>query len=265
MVNVSVSVNPFSSTIAPGGTRQFSAIVNGLSNLDVEWTATRGTIDPQTGFFTAPATAGPVTIRATSVVAPVFGEAVVSVVVVSNGTITSLNHVTFIGACASADLQVLTSGFVNPAMTFTVQGPGTLRNQTLIGTTTFTTWRAANGASGEIVITAASVENPTVTRMATFRVDPFVAAYGSSSSGTAFVVRGVDAGLPDDTYRIALTASGGASGTYIATSGGGRLSGTAANGNTISVSISSSVMEGTVNVVGGSPVSIALSHNCAPQ
>jgi hypothetical protein len=264
VVNVSVSVSPSNSTIAPGGTRQFSATVTGLSNLDVEWTATRGTIDPLTGFFTAPTTAGPVTIRATSVVTPVFGEAVVSVVV-SNGTITSLNHVTFIGACASADLQVFTSGFVNPAVTFTVQGPGTLRNQTLIGTTTFTTWRAANGATGEIVITAASVENPNVTRTGTFRVDPFVAAYGGGSSGTAFVVRGVDAGLPDDTYRLALTASGGASGTYIATAGAGGLSGSASNGNTISVQISADRMMGTVNVPGGPPVNIDLSHNCAPQ
>jgi hypothetical protein len=264
VINVSVSVSPSNATIAPGGTRQFSATVTGLSNLDVEWTATRGTIDPLTGFFTAPTTAGPVTIRATSVVTPVFGEAVVSVVV-SNGTITSLNHVTFIGACASADLQVFTSGFVNPAVTFTVQGPGTLRNQTLIGTTTFTTWRAANGATGEIVITAASVENPNVTRTGTFRVDPFVAAYGGGSSGTAFVVRGVDAGLPDDTYRLALTASGGASGTYIATAGAGGLSGSASNGNTISVQISATRMMGTVNVQGGSPVNIDLSHNCAPQ
>jgi hypothetical protein len=263
VVDVSVSIIAQSFTIAAGGTRQFSVIVNGLSNVDVVWTATRGTIDPQTGFFTAPATAGPVTIRATSVVAPVFDEVVVTVV--AGGTITSLSHPTFIGACSSADLQVFTSGFANPAMTFTVQGPGTLRNQTLIGTTTFTTWRANNTATGEIVITARSVQNPNVTRTATLLVDRFVAAYGGGVDGSAFVVRGVDAGLPDDTYRLALSASGGASGIYIAQVGAGGLVGTAANGNTISVSISSSLMEGTVNVVGGPSVDIILSHNCAGQ
>lgn len=184
-------------------------------------------------------------------------------IVATTGRITAMNHVTFIGACASADLQVLTAGFANPAMTFTVQGDAALRNQTLIGTTTFTTWRAGNGASGEITITAGSVERTSVTASTTFRVDPFVAAYGGGSSGSAFVVRGVDAGLADNMYRLALSSNASATGIYIVTANGNTLSGTAANGNTISVNITPTAMQGTVvHANGTSPV--VLSHNCAP-
>ena len=266
VVNLSVVVSPSTVTLQARAVLQFSAFVTGLSNLDVVWTATGGTIDPLNGFFVAPETPGTIRVRATSVAAPsTFGEAVVTIAL-SNGRITTIHHPIFIGACASADLQVFTAGFVNAAMTFTVQGNGSLRNQTLIGTTTFTTWRAANNATGQIVITATSVENPNITASATLRVDPFVAAYGSNSVGSAFVVRGVDADLPDDTYRISVVAGTDlrVTNTFTATAGGGTLAGTASNGDSISVSINAAEMVGTIRQPGGTTIPIRLSHNCAP-
>jgi hypothetical protein len=77
--DVTVSVQPGGATLAPGGTRQFGASVLGAENVAVTWTATGGTITA-TGLFTAGATPGTFTVRATSVADPrAFGEATVTV------------------------------------------------------------------------------------------------------------------------------------------------------------------------------------------
>lgn len=262
VVNVQVIVNPGNVTLVAGATRQFAVIVTGLSNLDVVWTASSGTIDPQTGFFTAPQTPGVVRVRATSVAAPVFGEAVVNVIV-PNGRITAFNHLKWIGACASADAQVLTSGFGNPAMTLSIQGPGVFLNRILINTTTFMTVRANNDATGTIVVTATSVENPSVTATATWLVDPFVAAYGGGTEGSGFVVRGADAGVPDDQYRIGLQLTQNTSGVYFV-SGDAIKTGSASNGNTLTVTLGSTAMQGTVTTPDGTRRNFLLSRNCAP-
>jgi hypothetical protein len=269
---IQVAVSSPTTTVNVGGTVQFTATVTGSQNTAVTWAvdgvnggnSTVGTISGS-GLYTAPAAAGTHTVRATSVAAPsVFAEAGVTIII-SNGTITDILHPTFIGACASADVQVFTSGFINPGMTFTVQGDGSLRNQTLIGTTTFTTWKASSSATGEIVVTAISVENPNVTADAFMRVDPFVAAYGNPTGSRAFASRGADAGLPDDTYRVAvhIAASPNVDRIFAATLGANGLSGTNPNGDSISVVIDASAMQGTLQA-GGSTIQINLTHNCAP-
>jgi uncharacterized protein YjdB len=63
---VSISVNPVSASISPGGSQQFTASVTGTTNTAVTWTATSGTMSTS-GMFTAPASAGTYTVRATSV------------------------------------------------------------------------------------------------------------------------------------------------------------------------------------------------------
>jgi hypothetical protein len=62
----SVTVSPTSMTVAPGGSAQFSATVQGTaSNKAVTWTAALGTISTS-GVYTAPANAGKDTVTATS-------------------------------------------------------------------------------------------------------------------------------------------------------------------------------------------------------
>lgn len=270
---IQVTVSPGAVSVAPGATQQFASQVTGTQDVRVKWavdgvnggSSTVGTIS-SAGLYTAPLTAGPHLVRATSMADPnAFAEASVGV---SNGVITLLFRPTvFIGACASANLRVDTAGFVNPSMTFAVQGDATLRSQTLIGATTFTTWVAGGSAAGQIEVTAKSVENPNLTASATWRVDPFVAAYGNAFEG-ASVVRGADANVPDDTYRIAVhSAFSAINETFSATLGPNGLSGTNPNGNSISVVIGISIfgnveMLGTVQQ-GGVTKNIEFQRNCA--
>lgn len=66
----SLSISPASTTMATGGSRRFLAILDGTDvPPQVTWTASRGTISG-TGRFTAPLSAGPVTITATLVSDP---------------------------------------------------------------------------------------------------------------------------------------------------------------------------------------------------
>jgi len=61
-----VSISPASVTISTGATRQFTATVTGTSNTAVTWSCTGGTVSAS-GLYTAPATAGTYTVKATSV------------------------------------------------------------------------------------------------------------------------------------------------------------------------------------------------------
>ena len=80
---LAVDIDPVTVTLPPGGTRQFAAhvrlLVPGSADPLVNWFASDGTIT-STGLFTAPATAGTVTVRAISVSDPgAFAEATVTV------------------------------------------------------------------------------------------------------------------------------------------------------------------------------------------
>lgn len=74
LVPISVTVSPGNVTLQPGGTQQFSSVVQGTSNLGVTWslspnTPAAGSIDPNTGFYQAPSaitTVTTVTVIATS-------------------------------------------------------------------------------------------------------------------------------------------------------------------------------------------------------
>jgi hypothetical protein len=62
---VAVSVTPLSTSLATGGTQQFTATVTGTNNAGVTWSATGGTVS-STGLYTAPAAGGSYTVTATS-------------------------------------------------------------------------------------------------------------------------------------------------------------------------------------------------------
>ena len=55
--SVSVSIQPGSSSLAPGAQQQFSAIVTGTTNTTVSWAATGGTVS-STGVYTAGSNSG---------------------------------------------------------------------------------------------------------------------------------------------------------------------------------------------------------------
>lgn len=60
-----VSVSPTASSVQPGATEQFAALVSGTSNTAVTWSASGGTITAS-GLYTAPSTTGTYTITAVS-------------------------------------------------------------------------------------------------------------------------------------------------------------------------------------------------------
>jgi hypothetical protein len=79
---VQVVVSPPSATLSPGGVQQFTAsLAAGIPLTDVTWSVTGGGTISATGLFTAGATPGTFTVRATSNTTPsLFGEAQVTVI-----------------------------------------------------------------------------------------------------------------------------------------------------------------------------------------
>ena len=114
---------------------------------------------------------------------------------------------------SSADAQVLTAGFSNPAMTLSIQGPGAFLNHTLSNTTTFMTVRANNGAAGQIVVTATSVESPSVSAARpswSLSWPPMAAAAaapGLSSAASMRACRTISTGSPSSSVRAPRAAS----------------------------------------------------------
>ena len=63
---VGVTISPTTATVLTNGTQQFTATVTNASNTSVTWTATGGTVS-SSGLYTAGATTGSFTVKATSV------------------------------------------------------------------------------------------------------------------------------------------------------------------------------------------------------
>lgn len=78
---VTVAITPASAVVAAGATQRFAASVTGSSNAAVTWTSSAGSIGAD-GVFTAPASAGSATVRATSVADP--GKSATATVTVTN-------------------------------------------------------------------------------------------------------------------------------------------------------------------------------------
>ena len=66
---VTVSISPTAATVSAGSTQQFTATVTGSANTTVTWSASGGSVNAS-GLFTAPASAGTVSVTATSVADP---------------------------------------------------------------------------------------------------------------------------------------------------------------------------------------------------
>jgi DNA-binding beta-propeller fold protein YncE len=107
---VRISVTQPSCTIGTSEQFSFTAAVSGTSNQAATWTLTGvGTIDPNSGLYTAPATAGTATITATSVADPTeSASATVTIVTAADPTLSSVSPPT--GAIGAMMQNVYLSG-----------------------------------------------------------------------------------------------------------------------------------------------------------
>jgi len=109
---IRVSISPSSFTIGTNETFNFfpTFAVSGTSNQTVIWGVTGlGTIDPNSGLYTAPGATGTATVTATSAVDTAqFATATVTIVTATDPTITSITPST--GALGATSQQVYLSG-----------------------------------------------------------------------------------------------------------------------------------------------------------
>ena len=209
--NVQVTVSPTTVTLAPGSSRTFAATVTGTSNTQVTWTASGGTIN--NGGYTAPATAGTYTVRATSVAdTSKFAEATVTVT--SGGpSVTVSPETATIEPGGNRTFTATVTGLSNTAVTWTAEA----------GTITAGGVYTAPDTEGTYTVTATSQANPSIKGTATVTVatdpvgvtiNPLAAVLGTRES-TTFTASVANA----SNRQVTWSATGGtvtATGVYTA-------------------------------------------------
>jgi len=107
---IRVALSQPTCTIGTNETFTFTASASGTSNQAVTWSLTGvGTIDPNTGLYTAPSTAGTATVTATSVADPTqSASATVTVATAADPTVTALSPTT--GALGATRQNVYLTG-----------------------------------------------------------------------------------------------------------------------------------------------------------
>lgn len=160
---VTVALSPTTATVAAGGTQQFTVTVGNASNTAVTWTATGGTIDGtgSTITYTAPATGGSYTVRATSVLDPSKSGTAAATVTSAVVSLTPTAQV------VSRGEPVTMTATVTGAAIATVTWSATCG--TVAGAGPTVTWTAPSQA-GPCSITAASALDPTRTATTTMTV-----------------------------------------------------------------------------------------------
>lgn len=160
-----LSIVPTSTTLNPGGTRQFLVTMSGLINTGVTWSASGGAIGT-TGFFVAPNAPGNFTVTARSVEDPTLFATATVHVVASGGVL--------IGPTAVA------VGFGRTAQFSTLLGtaPFTWATDPGAGTISSTGLFRAGTTAGQFSVLATSVAGGT--GVATVLVDPWIGLYRGS-------------------------------------------------------------------------------------
>jgi Bacterial Ig-like domain (group 2) len=157
-----VSVSPTAGTILTGATLQLSATVQGtVTNKSVTWSASVGTVTAN-GLFTAPATAGTATIKATSVADPTKSAS--ATITVNAPSVTSI-------AVSPTTVTVLAGG----TQQFNATVQGTVTNKSIAwsassGTISSAGVFTAAATPGAATITVTSLADPTKTATATVNV-----------------------------------------------------------------------------------------------
>ena len=107
---IRVALSQPTCTIGTNETFTFTAFVSGSSNQTVTWSVSGvGTIDPNSGLYTAPATAGTTTVTATSVADPTeIASATVTIATAADPTVAALSPTT--GALGATRQNVYLTG-----------------------------------------------------------------------------------------------------------------------------------------------------------
>ena len=167
---VAVSVTPTTATLAPGGTRQFTATVVNASNTSVTWTRSPavGTIS-SSGLYTAPTNVTSqqtVTITATSV-ADASKTATVTVTITPAVAVSVSPTTATLAAGKTQQFTATVANASNTSVTWT-RSPaiGTINSSGLYAAPTSVT------AQQTVIITATSIADPTKYATATITITP---------------------------------------------------------------------------------------------
>jgi len=181
-----ISLTPASATIAPGGTQQFTATIQGFSNAAINWSvnkvsggnSTVGTIS-SSGFYTAPAQTGTYTIVATSAAdSSVTASATVTV----SSTITISPSAANVAAGTTQQFTATVPGVPNASVTWAVDQ--IVGGNATVGTISATGLYTAPAAVGNHTITATSTGGAASATVAVFTlsVSPSAATVALSAT-----------------------------------------------------------------------------------
>jgi hypothetical protein len=167
-----ISVTPASTMVAPGGSQQFNAAIQGFSNSSVTWSVDQvsggnsavGTITAS-GMYTAPSATGNHTVTATSVAdTSAKASATLAVEGLSISPTTAV-----VGPAGTVQFTAALPGVSNPSLTWSVdQVSG---GNSAVGTITAGGLYTAPSLPGSHTITAASGANGSVVASATIAID----------------------------------------------------------------------------------------------
>jgi sugar lactone lactonase YvrE len=211
---VSVGViSPAAPTMTVNGSTTFSSSVSGAANTGITWSATAGSMNAATGAFTAPASAGSATIKATSqadgtktasttvtvVAAPAISTFVRAAAIITAGSSTTLTG-TFSGGTGVVDNGI---GAITTAIAKTVT-PASTTTYTLTVTNAATVpAAAATTAQATITVVAAPTAGITISNATPLSGATNITVTPTFTGGTAVV--GTSPGASD----ISLSATSG--------------------------------------------------------
>jgi hypothetical protein len=179
-----LTVSPASTLIAPGGSEQFSATIQGFSNSAVSWSVDQisggnsavGTISAS-GLYTAPSQTGSHTVTATSVAdTSVSASATIGIATLSLSPTAST-----VADMATQQFTATVNGPANSAVTWSVDQ--VVGGNSAVGTISSTGLYTAPSQAGGHTITAASALNASLAASA--KVSVFVFAVSPSAAAIA--------------------------------------------------------------------------------
>jgi hypothetical protein len=196
---VQISVSPTAASLQAGAQQQFSALVSGMSNTAVTWSASSGIIAAN-GLYTAPGTAGTYTITAVSSADTTKSASALVVVSVPKPVAVTISPANAsVGETNQLQFTAAVSGLSNTAVTWAVtRGSGTITQSGL-----YTAPRAAESD----IITATSQADNTKSASTSIAVLPphsVALSWSASPSAVGFykVYRGTVSGGP---YSVLTT------------------------------------------------------------
>jgi hypothetical protein len=168
---VSITVSPSSVQLGQGGNQQFRATVSGSSNTAVTWTLTGAGTLSSSGLYTAPmpvSSGETATVTATSA-ADNAKSATAKVTLVASGTaiVVTVSPTTVqLGPNGTQQFNATVTGNSNTAVTWSVEGPGTLSASGLY------TAPASIASQQAVVVTATSVADASKSGSASVTLQP---------------------------------------------------------------------------------------------